>query len=476
MNTPGPVARLPGMADTGSGAIQRRDRLAQSLQQQYSLRGYERVDTPLLEATELFIRRSGGDLSSRLYSFTEPGGYEVSLRPEFTAPVLRLACSNDNLATPARYQYAGPVFRYPTPLSAENADPAEFWQLGAELIGSPSAAAEGEIIAMALEGLEAAGAPEGEVSLGDVGLMWQALEPFGLMDRARLFLVNSVGNLKDSGGAVDGVREDARRMGLISDRPIAASVSRFTGGREGALALVDSVLEEVLQANGFFAGNTRSKDEIAGRLARKLTEAEDSAKFEDALRLLADLAALNGTPDAAFSAAGDALRGAGQSEEPLKNLARVVEAAKAEGVPAKSIRIDLGLARGIAYYTGAVFDVSSGARTVGGGGRYDGLTKALDAKRDIPSLGFAFNLNALLETVPPSGDGREGVLVVAADRRASSAAAGEAARLRRQKVRAVLEFDTPPDRESLIEIARNAGCTRVDIVDADGAARRETLS
>ena len=46
--------------------------------------GYEMIDTPLLEETELFVRKSGGELTSRLYSFTDPGGNRVSLRPEFT--------------------------------------------------------------------------------------------------------------------------------------------------------------------------------------------------------------------------------------------------------------------------------------------------------------------------------------------------------------------------------------------------------
>ena len=79
------------MVDIEAAELARRDRLVRGLAELFARRGYEPVDTPLLEETELFIRKSGGDLSSRLYSFREPGGYDVSLRPEFTAQVLRLA-------------------------------------------------------------------------------------------------------------------------------------------------------------------------------------------------------------------------------------------------------------------------------------------------------------------------------------------------------------------------------------------------
>ena len=47
------------------------------------------LDTPLLEQTELFVRKSGGELTTQLYSFVDPGGNRVSLRPEFTSSVIR---------------------------------------------------------------------------------------------------------------------------------------------------------------------------------------------------------------------------------------------------------------------------------------------------------------------------------------------------------------------------------------------------
>ena len=171
-----PLGRI-NMADIGAAELARRESLVRGLTGLFARRGYEPVDTPLLEETELFIRKSGGDLSSRLYSFKEPGGYEVSLRPEFTAQVLRLAAISRMDALPARFQYAGPVFRYPAQEDGERPDSGQFWQCGAEIVGPRSAAADGEIIAMAMEGLSLAGAPDPAVTVGHVGLMWGVLKP-----------------------------------------------------------------------------------------------------------------------------------------------------------------------------------------------------------------------------------------------------------------------------------------------------------
>ena len=84
-------------------------------------------------------------------------------------------------------------------------DNGQFWQCGAEIVGPRSAAADGEIIAMAMEGLSFAGAREPAVTVGHVGLMWDVLRPFGLSGRVNLFLVNSVGKLTDGAdGALAG--------------------------------------------------------------------------------------------------------------------------------------------------------------------------------------------------------------------------------------------------------------------------------
>ena len=471
-----PLGRI-NMADIGADELAQRDSLVRGLADLFARRGYEPVDTPLLEETELFIRKSGGDLSSRLYSFKEPGGYDVSLRPEFTAQVLRLAATNGMDDLPARYQYAGPVFRYPAQEDGDRPDSGQFWQCGAEIVGPQSAAADGEIIAMAMEGLASTGAPDPAVTVGHVGLMWDVLRPYGLSGRVNLFLVNSVGKLADGADGVREVRDEGARIGLLNE-----AVARLIGqgisadGRDEALALVSAVLGETSNPNNSFTGGSRTREEIAERLARKLTQADDPARFDEALGLLSALAGLNGRPGDVYASAKDVLSSAGQDAFALQGLSDVVDSALAEGVAEADLRVDLGLTRDIAYYTGMVFDVTAGGRTVGGGGRYDGLTRALGSDMDVPSLGFAFNIDALSAVIPPIESRRDGVLVAPNGPDAAAAAAQYAAELREEGSKAVLRFEVPPDLPTLRKWGESAGCSRVAVVNADGTQGTEDLS
>ena len=470
-----PLGRI-NMADIGAAELARRESLVRGLTGLFARRGYEPVDTPLLEETELFIRKSGGDLSSRLYSFKEPGGYEVSLRPEFTAQVLRLAAISRMDALPARFQYAGPVFRYPAQEDGERPDSGQFWQCGAEIVGPRSAAADGEIIAMAMEGLSLAGAPGPAVTVGHVGLMWGVLKPFGLSGRVNLFLVNRVGTLTDGADEVQEVRAESVRIGLLSEAAALLKGRRSAIGHDEALTLVSAVLGETSNPNNSFTGGSRTREEIAERLARKLTQADDPARFKDAVDLLAALAGLKGSPGDVYARAEEILRSAGQDASPLRDLSDVVECAIAEGVAESDLQVDLGLTRDIAYYTGMVFDVTTGGQTVGGGGRYDGLTRALGSDVDVPSLGFAYNVDALSAVIPSVEFPRDGVFVAPNGPDAGAAAAQYAAEVREDGSKAVLSFEIPADTPTLREWGESAGCSRIVAVNADGTMGSEDLS
>ena len=67
-------------------------------------------------------------------------------------------------------------------------------------------------------------------------------------------------------------------------------------------------------------------------------------------------------------------------------------------VASGQIVLDFGLVHGLAYYNGVIFEVShpKWAGTLGGGGRYDTLSRALGSDKAVPALGFAYNLDALI--------------------------------------------------------------------------------
>lgn len=134
--------------------------------------GFEEIATPLFEFTEVFKRPLGeaSDIVSKeMYSFTDRGGEEITLRPEFTAGVCRAFISNgmqQNL--PCRLMSAGPAFRYERPQKGRY---RQFHQINAELLGPSDPMADVDMIAMAWRLLQALGVSEGAVlnlnSLGD---------------------------------------------------------------------------------------------------------------------------------------------------------------------------------------------------------------------------------------------------------------------------------------------------------------------
>jgi histidyl-tRNA synthetase (EC 6.1.1.21) len=109
--------------------------------------GYREVCTPVFEDLELFTLRSGEGIIQEMYTFEDKGGRKQALRPEVTAPVLRLFVNEGrNIPKPIRWYYFCDCFRYERPQKGRY---REFWQFGVELIGSGSPHAEVETIAVA---------------------------------------------------------------------------------------------------------------------------------------------------------------------------------------------------------------------------------------------------------------------------------------------------------------------------------------
>lgn len=433
------IRRLPNTTDFTAPQIARVERAAAHCMSVFGLRGYTRIETPLIEETELFLRKSGGELSSRLYDFNEPGGFRTSLRPEFTSPVIRYAIETGSADSGiSRYQYFGPVFRYAAPEHPDGRKTRQFNQVGAELIGAPAPKADGEIIAMALEGLAKLGVPPVSIALGHVGLLRQLLQKFQLSERTVQFLLNSMEMIANdaSGEGMERLLERAGELGYLGSD--GKSVADTPQERRN----IEAVLSRSLGPLGINAGS-RTREEVIARLARKQTYADDPARFRTALAMLGELAAISGDAGASIAAGRKLATQNGLDEGCFSLLEQVLTAAEEQGVDSSQIKISYGMARGVAYYTGMVFDILPGpdaADSLGGGGRYDGLTRALGLDADVPALGFAYNFDAVLAAVassPEASPSTGPVLVIPVDDASWKAAAAKAAELREQGTAAV---------------------------------------
>ena len=108
----GPVERVRGMADVPPAERAFRAEVAARLERHFAAHGYRLVDTPVVEATELFLRKSGEERAAQMYAF-DYRNRQIALRPEFTASVVRAYVAGmQGQPLPLRLAYCGPVFRY----------------------------------------------------------------------------------------------------------------------------------------------------------------------------------------------------------------------------------------------------------------------------------------------------------------------------------------------------------------------------
>jgi histidyl-tRNA synthetase len=130
--------------------------------------GYGEIATPTFEPLDLFTIKSGEAIIDEIYSFKDRGGRALALRPELTAPVMRVYVNElQSAPKPLKFYYFGDCFRYERPQSGRY---RQFWQFGVELIGSARPEADAEVIALAQHMLRSLGL-EAKIHVGALDVL-----------------------------------------------------------------------------------------------------------------------------------------------------------------------------------------------------------------------------------------------------------------------------------------------------------------
>ena len=387
------VKPLPGMKDQDSKELLDRFGIESSLRDYLSSNGYRPIDTPIVESTDLFLRKSGAELASQMYAFLDPGNNRVSLRPEFTSSVIRYYLEKaDSEPLPSKMQYSGPVFRYDPSTGSH-----QFHQTGAEIIGASSYESDAAIINMAQNGLSLLGIRGAECVIGNMGVLHAILMDIGLSYRTRQFLIGNIPRLRQNTEEAVQISKEAQSIGLVKLNDNTASGNSVLGSitDDEYLELLRYIYRDSLSD---IKGN-RTVDEILGRLIRKMKSGDNVEAINRALSILVKLVEVRDESSLAMSRLRSILSEHSLNEKSLVPLDETLKALRSFDLSQPTI-LDISLVRGISYYTGMVFEIYADndgvIRTFCGGGRYDGLVKALGGHEDVPALGFAYMLENIL--------------------------------------------------------------------------------
>lgn len=167
---------LPNEA-AGKRAVENR------LAELFSRWGYHEVVTPTMEYLDTLTIGSGRSLESYMFKFIDKNNRTVALRHEMTTPIARLVASRlRDHGMPLKLSYISSVYRYE---QAQTGRQCEFYQAGVELMGSSSAAADAEIVALAVQGLLCSGFKNFKLCLGQVEFVSGIMDQYQIKERLR---------------------------------------------------------------------------------------------------------------------------------------------------------------------------------------------------------------------------------------------------------------------------------------------------
>ncbi len=346
------IQRPRGTRDFLPEETEKRGRAKKAMQDVLERWGYQEVATPTFEHLELFTIKSGASVVEEIYSFTDKGGRDLALRPELTAPVMRMYVSElQNSPKPQRLWYFGNCFRYERPQRGRF---REFWQMGAELIGGAKPDSEAEAIALADGMLRSVGVA-GDIHIGYLGLIRSILGKIGTEHRSTVMRMID----KKERSALAVLLEDIGQshLGLLELIDL-----------KGQPAL-DKAAEIVREMEHVVpAGEPAPASEIAG--VAPSTEGRSSARQGRAV----------------------------SAELRLEEFQETVDLLDAYGV---DFTIDFEIVRGLEYYSGTVFEIYAeglGAqRQICGGGTYE--LASLFGGKETSSTGFGLGFDRIMEVV-----------------------------------------------------------------------------
>lgn len=444
-----------GTRDFLPAELRRREHVARVIREVYARHGFEPLETPTFERLETLLGKYGDEGDQLVFKILhrgqplvdgirqahahlqEPGAIvvgrsgevargaetllaDLGLRYDLTVPLARVYAEHAGKLPPVfkRYQIQ-PVWRADTPGKGRF---REFYQCDVDVCGSTSRVVEAEVTSAVATALRTLGFTDFQIRINHRALLRALIEVAGLPVAKEGEAIVAVDKLDKIGA--DGVEKELAQKGVPAEqaRALLALVAPLSGDATGAAA-----------------GDARALDAFAARLG-------DHAGGQAAI---ADL--------------------------------REIFALAAHGPAAAHLTFDPGLARGLGYYTGAIFEIAVKdlAGSLGGGGRYDELIGMFLGK-PVPACGFSIGFERILVVMEerkmfPAHLASVDVRLAATDDASLGAAFALASKLRAAGVSVELQPKPEKNVPRLRKLADESGARAAVWLGGDDATPRVWL-
>ena len=338
-----------GLRDVPPALMIPREKMLASFRATFGAFGFVPIETPHIERMEVLTGKGAGsdEVLRQIFEVVNKGGEpgKLALRFDLTVPFARFVAKHvDALGTPFKRYAIGSVFRGERPAKGRF---REFTQCDFDTVGTESAVADAETAQVIYSALNAAGVPAFTIAINDRRVLDGLLDGMGVADQTARVL-----------RALD-------KLAKVGREAVAAELRGKAETPDAGPTLADDQAARVLD----FAEAGRGGVEVLANVE----------------------ASLGGHPKVAAGVA---------------NLRTVFGLLDAGGVPGSAVKVDLGLARGLDYYTGIVYETTVNGwekfGSVSSGGRYDNLA-SLFTDRRLPGVGASIGLDRLLALMEEAG-------------------------------------------------------------------------
>ena len=362
-----------GLRDIPPAVMIPRERMLDRFRATFCSFGYVPIETPHIERLEVLTGKGAGsdEVLRQIFNVTNTGGTpgELGLRFDLTVPLARFVGKHVNeIGIPFKRYAIGSVFRGERPAKGRF---REFVQCDFDIVGTTSPIADAEIIQVIHGALSAAEVPPFTIAVNDLTVLSSFFGKVGIADQASV--LRSIDKLAKIGR--EGVLKELLGKSKVDDEAKPPIVDEMQ-----AREVLDFIEE---------GRSLASHSEVLNFVDKKLGKPTDLDQVSHLQRMGTETTRSNLLLEKASS-----------------YLEKLLELLTAGGVPESSVKVDLGLARGLDYYTGIVFETTvDGSEAFGSicsGGRYNDLA-SLFTNRRLPGVGASIGLDRLIALMEEKG-------------------------------------------------------------------------